>query len=54
MGGGCEKGGGEGSETGSVTGKEGKHKSTTGVVLALPRTSGIKRRATVVLYLSTC
>ena len=39
-----ETGGGEGSETGSVTKKEGKQDSTTHIGASLTRTSGIKRR----------
>ena len=39
-----ETGGGEGSETGSVSKKEGKQDSTTDIGASLTRTSGIKRR----------
>ena len=42
---GVEKGGGDGSETGSVMKKKGK-KLTTGIGASLTRTKGIKRKAT--------
>ena len=45
MGGGVEKVGGDGSETGSVTKKKGKNRRPVSAP-ALPQTSGIKRRAT--------
>ena len=48
-GGGVETVGGDGSETGSVTKKNGKQKSTTGIGVSLTPDYRIKRRATTMI-----
>ena len=40
------EGSGDGSKTGLVMKKKGKHKSTTGIGASLTRTTGKRRRAT--------